>query len=87
VKVGLLEVLLEVDLVRLAEDLPIDVPDVVPERVRTVLRELDADALVGLAVHARHQAFDDQPGAQLEPGNARERARLKVPAVVRGFRG
>jgi hypothetical protein len=43
VEVGLLEVLLEVDLVRLAEDLPIDVPDVVPERVRTVLRELDAD--------------------------------------------
>ena len=70
-------ILLQVNLVGLAEDLPIDVPDVVAGDVRPVLGKLDGDALIRRAVHAGHQAFDDQRA---------RRSRLLTCASVRGSR-
>jgi hypothetical protein len=82
VQVGLLEILLEVDLVGLPEHLPVDVPDVVPLHVRPVLGELDGDALVRRAVHACGEAFDDETGAQIETADPREGARVEVLAII-----
>ena len=65
-EVRLLQVLLEIDLVGLAEDLPIDMADIIAGDIGAMLGELDADSLIGRAVHAGHQTFDDLPGAKVQ---------------------
>src|SRR2546430_2734474 len=75
-------VLLEVNLVRPPEPLPIHVPNVIPRHVLPVLRELDGDPLVRRAVHAGHQPFYDQTGAKVERRDPREGTGLEVLAVI-----
>ena len=81
-EIGFFEILLEIDFVGLAEDFPIDVADVVAGDVGAMLGEFDGDALIGRAVHAGHEAFDDKAGPQIEGRDAGERARLEVFAVI-----
>ena len=66
----------------LPKDLPIHVPDVIARDVGPMLRELDTDPLIRRAVHAGHQAFDDEPGAQIEAPDPRQRARVKILAII-----
>ena len=75
-EVGLLLVLLEVELVGLGPDLPVDVADVVAGHVLAVLGELDGEAVVGAGVHARDVALDEQPGLEVEPLEASQRLRI-----------
>src|ERR1700736_2035612 len=82
VKVGLLLVLLEVNLVGLAKHLPIDVTDVVAGHILPMLRELDRDPLVGRTMHAGHQAFYDEPGTEVEGADSGKGVRVEVPAIV-----
>ena len=65
-EVRFLLVFSNVKAVRTAENAPVDVPDFVAGNVLAVLLELDAEALVGRAVHAGAEAFDDLPGDNLE---------------------
>ena len=75
-EVGLLLVLLEVKLVGLGPDLPVHVADVVAGHVLAVLGELDGEAVIRAGVHARHVAFDDQPGLEIQPFEASQRSRI-----------
>src|SRR6476660_1998045 len=72
VEIRLFKILLKINLVGLAKDLPIDVSNIIAGNIRPMLRELDADALIWRAMHASHEAFDDQPGAQIERCNPSE---------------
>jgi hypothetical protein len=83
-KIGLFQILLEINLVGLGEDFPIDVADVVAGDVLPMLGEFDGDSLIRRAVHAGHEAFDDEAGAQVERGDARQRARVEVFAIIGG---
>ena len=65
-QICLFQILLEIDLVGLAEDLPVDVAGVVAGHVGPMLRELDGDSLVWRAMHPGHQSFDDEPGPQVQ---------------------
>ena len=55
-EVGLLLVLLQVELVGLGPDLPVDVADVVAGHVLAMLGELDREAVVRAGVHARRRS-------------------------------
>ena len=68
--------LLEVELVGAAENLPVEVPQVVAGCVLAVLGELDGEAVVGTAVYAGDVPFHDQPGTQLKPFQLSERLRI-----------
>ena len=61
--------LLQVILVGLGEDVPIEVLQVVPGHVLAVLAEFDREALKGAGVQAREEALDDELRAQVEPSH------------------
>jgi len=65
-QVRLVLVLLQVVLVGAAEDLPIQVPQIVTGRILSVFGELDREAVIGTAMQPRHISLDDVPGAQLQ---------------------
>ena len=75
-EVGLLLVLLEVELVGLGPDLPVDVADVVARHVFAVLGELDGEAVVGAGVLARDVPLDDHPRLEVEPFQVSQRLRI-----------
>ena len=75
-EVGFLLVLLEVVLVGLGPDFPVDVADVVALRVLAVLGELDGEAVVGALVEAGDEALDDQAGLEVESFEASEHLRI-----------
>ncbi len=81
-EVGLLLVLLHVEAVGLAVDLPVEVAEVVPGGVLPVLRELDGEAAVGAPVAPGHEPLDDQTGPEVEPSYAVEDLRVQEPAGV-----
>src|ERR1035437_9632932 len=81
-QVGFFEVLLEINLVGFTVLFPIDMADVIAGDIRAMLGKLDGDALVGRAVHAAGQAFDDETGAEVDGADARERSRVEVFAIV-----
>jgi hypothetical protein len=47
-----------------------------------MLGEFDGYALIGGAVHAGHEAFDDEAGAKVEGLDAGQRARVEVLAII-----
>src|SRR5262245_32145877 len=81
-EVGLLLVLLHVEAVGLAVDLPVEVAEVVARRVLAVLRELHGEPLVRAPVPPRDDTLDDQPCAEVQPRDAVEDPRVQVPAGV-----
>ena len=85
-EVGVLLELLDVVAVLLGPDLPVDVPQVVAAGVLAVLAELDRLAEVRAAVHARQEALDDVPGAQVQPGDPLDRLRMQKSFGI-GHRG
>ena len=66
-QVGLFLELLEVILVGAAEDLPVEIAEVVAGGVLAVLGELDREAVEGAAVNARDVSLDDRPRAERQP--------------------
>ena len=75
-QVGLLLVLLEVELVGLGPDLPVDVADVVARHVLAVLGELDGEAVVRAGMHPGDVALDHHAGLQVQPLEASQRLRI-----------
>src|SRR5690606_24960970 len=75
---GLLLELLDVDPVRLGEDLPVDVSGVVAWHVLAVLRELDREAAVRRLVPAGREALDHEAGARLQLVDLGEDRRVQV---------
>ena len=67
--VGLGLELLEVILVGLGVDVPVEVLEVVAGDVLAMLGELDGEALERAGVQAGQEALDDELGAQVEPGD------------------
>src|SRR5690625_3832726 len=57
--------LLDVVSIRLGEYLPVDVAQLIARIVRPVLGKFDRKAVVRALMKARHEAFDNQAGAQL----------------------
>ena len=66
-EVGLLLELLHVEPVVAAQDLPVDVAQLVARLVHPVLGELDGESAAGRAVQAGEKAFDDAFGDHFEP--------------------
>src|SRR5581483_9534886 len=56
-QVGLFLVLLEIELVGLTEDFPVDITQVVARRILAVFGKLDRKAMVGAAMQSRYVAF------------------------------
>ena len=75
-EVGFFLVLLEIVLVGLAENFPIDVAQIVALGILAMLGELDRETVVRTAMHAGDIAFDNQPGTQLKPLQLSERLRI-----------
>jgi hypothetical protein len=75
-EVGLLLVLLEIELVGLGPDLPVDVADVVSRHVLAVLGELDGEAVVRAGVLAGDVALDDHPRLEVEALQVSQRLRI-----------
>ena len=67
--VGLGLELLEVILVGLGVDVPVEVLEIVAGDVLAVLGELDGEALKRAGVQAGEEALDDELGPQIEPGD------------------
>ena len=83
-QVGLLLVLLDVEAVRLAVDLPVHVAHVVAGDVLAVLGELHAETAERRAVEPRHEPLDDQARFQVEARDPLEDLRIQVlPGVFR----
>src|SRR5205807_296902 len=61
--------LLEVVLVGLGVDAPVEILQVIAGHVLAVLAELDGEAVERAGVQARQEALDDELGAQVEPGH------------------
>ncbi len=75
-EVRLLFVLLQVELIGLAVNLPVDVAQIVALRVLAMFGKLDRKAVVRAAMHARDVAFHDQPGSQLQALELSQRLRI-----------
>ncbi len=74
-EVGFELVFLDVEAVGAAEDLPVDVPQVVAGDVLAVLGELDAVAVVGAAVHSGDESGNHRARPQVESAQPRENFR------------
>ena len=83
-EVRLLLVLLDVEAVGAAEDLPVDVAGVVARDVLPVLGELHAEAVVGALVEPRDVPLDDHAGLHLETAQLGDRLRVEVAAQPLG---
>ena len=76
--VGLGLELLDVVLVGLGVDQPVDVLRIVAGRVLAMLAELDRKAVKRAGVQALQEALDDELGAQIEPGNLPDHLGLQI---------
>ena len=76
-QVGFFLELLDVILVGLGPDLPVEMANVVAGGVFAVLHEFDAVPEERTAVHARDEAFDHEAGPQIEARNAGDRIRVQ----------
>ena len=72
VRVGVRLVLLDVEPIGAAEQLPVDAPDVVSRGVPAMLGEVDRRAEVRRSVHTVDEAVDDRAGDQFEVAHACE---------------
>ena len=75
-QVGLLLVLLQVKLVGLGPDFPVDVADVVAGHVLAMLGELDGEAVVRAGMHPGDVALDHHARLQVQPLEASQRERI-----------
>ena len=80
-EVGLFLVFLDVKPVGLRPDFPVDMANVVARSIFAVRRELDRKTVIGAAMLAGDEPFDDQAGPDIEPLDAIEGLRIEV--VVR----
>jgi hypothetical protein len=77
-QVGLLVELLDVELVGLGPDLPVDAADVVAQDVLAVLGELDAEAVVGAAMQAGDEALDQEARHEVHVAQLLQVERIEV---------
>ncbi len=63
---------------RAAGGTPIEIPQVVARHKGTMLGELDTEAFLGRAVHARHEAVDDPVGDELEVAEGRQNGGVEL---------
>ena len=78
VEVGLLLVLLDVETIGAAEDLPVNVTDIISGDIFPVLGKLDAEAVIRTSMQTRDETLHDQPGLDLQPGYAVEDLGIEV---------
>src|SRR5205085_1138612 len=71
----------------LGPDLPVEVTQVVARHIFAVLHELDAVTEERAPVHAGNESFDHVPGAQIQPGDARDCLRVEEASGVVVFCG
>ena len=76
-KISLFFVLFEVDPVRLTKDFPVDIAEIIPRNVLTVLGKFDRESVKGAFVHPGHRAFDDHPGFQFQSFEFGQRRRIE----------
>ena len=69
-------VLLQVELVGLGPDFPVDVPDVVARHILAMLGELDGEAVVRAGMHPGHVTLDHHARLQVQPLDASQRERI-----------
>ena len=83
-QVGFFFVLLDVVLVGLRPDLPVDAARIVAGDVFAVLHELDRLPEIRAAVQARQKSLDDVPSLQFQPRNPRDGLRLQKSSGIAG---
>src|SRR5262249_8179319 len=81
-QIGFFLELLDVELVGLGPDLPIEVADVVSRSVIAVLHELDRVPEEGTAVHAGDETFDHLASAQVQTRDAGDGIRMQKAARI-----
>src|SRR5690606_33149716 len=72
----------EIKAIALAEELPVEIPDVIPGGIFPVLGELDREARVRTSLKSADRAFDDPPRLQLQASKLSERLRIEVRARI-----
>ena len=77
-QVGVFFVLLDIESVLSAPDLPIDVPEIIPWYVLTVLNELDRLPKVWTAMHPREKALNDVAGPEFHRRYASDCFRMQI---------
>src|SRR5438874_2097877 len=82
VKIRLLQILLEINLVGLPINFPIDMPNIIPLHIRPMLRKLHRDALIRRSMHPGHQPFNDQPRPQIQRRNPRQGLGIQILSII-----
>jgi len=80
-EVRLLLVLLDVEAVGAAVDLPVEEPEVVARRVLAVLGEFDGEPVVRALVESAHESFHDRPRAHIEACDLVQDSRVEIFAL------
>ena len=76
-KIGLFFILFQIDPVRLSEDFPVNIAEIIPRNVFTMFGKFDRETVKGAFVHPGNRAFDNHPGFQFQPFEFGQRRRIE----------